>query len=118
MKAINDKFRKHRLGELKCLRMVRRVKGATILVAFSAVALCCFGMAVAAISLVALTFAGLAIIARLYHRAEQHWFAISLLHKYLREERDSVENRASGELTTRIESSPLVNTSQSLVLTG
>tara|TARA_A100001515_G_C4557878_1_gene205600 strand:- start:811 stop:1155 length:345 start_codon:yes stop_codon:yes gene_type:complete len=108
MKHINDKFRKHRLGEIRCLRRVKTLKAAVAVTSLTALALCCYGMLLGAVSFIALSFAGLALMARLYHSAEQHWFALVSLHRNLREQR-AEENRVSGESTTGL-SMPLVNT--------
>ena len=110
MKHINDKFRKHRLGEINCLRHVKRLKAIVAVTSLTALAFCIYGMLLASITFVAVSFAGLALMARLYHSAEQHWFATVSLHRNLREMRAAEENRALGESTTRLDSMPLVNT--------
>ena len=110
MRHINNQFRKHRRGELRCLKNVRHTKKAIFVTSMTAIVFCFYGMLLAAISFVALSFAGLALMARLYHSAEQHWFAITNLRRHLREMRAEEENRALGESTTRLDSMPLVNT--------
>ena len=109
MENINKKFSKHRLGELRCLRLARRVKFAVIGFSFTAFTFAVFGLAVAAISFMALSFAGLAIIAKLYHQAERHWFMLRQLRDYVKEQRAEEENRVLRESTTR-PCWPLVNT--------
>jgi len=109
MENINKKFSKHRLGELRCLRLARRVKFAVIGFSFTAFTFAVFGLAIAAVTFVALAFAGLALIARQYHQAERHWFMLCGLKDYVREQRAEEENRALRESTTRL-SRPLVNT--------
>ena len=109
MENINNKFRKHRIGELQCLQLARRIKFGVIAFSFTSLTFALFGLAVAAISFMALSFAGLAIIAKLYHQAERHWFMLCGLQDYVREQRAEEENRALRESTTRL-SRPLVNT--------
>jgi hypothetical protein len=108
MKEINDKFRKYRQGEIRYLRLVKQIKGAVWVTSLSCIAFCCYGLLLAAVSCLALSFAGLALMAKFYHLAEQNYFSLITLHRNLREQR-AEENRALGESATGL-SRPLVNT--------
>ena len=63
MKKINEQFRKHRLGELRCLRYVRRRK-AVFATSLTTLVLCFYGMLLLAITFLALSFVGLALMAK------------------------------------------------------